>query len=192
MTIWDVESGNKDNEWSCGSPVRSIDMNNDCSVVVTGTANGKACAWETFTGMEVMTFQCHGIVYSVDLSGDGRYLMTGDQSRHAIMWDVATGCIVQKCLCSDIVKRVDLSGDNRLLAVGCGFQCELWDVESGCLIERRNSGGRVKLSSDSKYLAAADASGTITTRRISDASVPSFWTEMAAADPVALADLAEV
>ena len=76
--------------------------------------------------------------------------------------------------------------------VGAGDFCELWDVPSGKLIEMRESAGRVKLSSDSRFLTTVDAEGHLQVRRIYDDHVPSFWVGMAMSDPKALAALADV
>lgn len=197
LTIWNVTTGEKARELECGSAVRCVDFSEhpgsqDLHLVVSGTANGVVTIWHAPSGRELQTMLCKGIVYTVDLSGNEELLVTGDQSHLAVAWDVATGCLVQRFQSSDVVKRVDLSGDNRLLAIGAGSCCELWDVASGSLIETRDVGGRVKMSSDSSLLVTVDTMGTLLVRRIADPTVPGFWIEMAAGNPTALAGLADV
>ena len=104
-------------------------------------------------------------MYSVDLSADARLVATGDQHKQAMVFDVETGGLMLRMDCGEVVKKVDFSADATVLATGAGGSCLVWDVASGSLVEKRESGGRVKLAPDAASLVSIDASGRASLRR---------------------------
>ena len=64
----------------------------DGAVVVTGSYDGTARAWNVTTGRPLVTFAGHdGAVYAVAFSPDGTRIATASSDETARVWDAASG-----------------------------------------------------------------------------------------------------
>jgi len=197
--LFDVADGSPVLKVSCGSPVRGLDFSAGARYLATGTAKGDATVWDLRRHLrdrhatphsaptQICAVRCGGMVYSVRLLGD--YLATGDQHKMAKVWQVSSGTLMQTFRATEVVKRVDLSHDLSLVACGAGNQSLLFDLESGFLVQKKDSGGRVKLAGDKSILVTVDGNGRAYIWSLLDPDAVSFWATMAG-HPTALATAA--
>jgi WD40 repeat protein len=117
--------------------IRSVFLNNDRTLLVTGSYDNTAKLWDVRTGHCLMTYTGHsGCVRSVYLNDDGTRLLTGSWDDTAKLWDVETGkCLMTYKGHSNAVSSAVLTPDGARVVTGSqDHTIRFWDTESGELL----------------------------------------------------------
>ena len=106
----------------------------DGRVVLTGSADGTAQLWETFTGRPLGRPMRHGDqVLCLAFSPDGRLVLTAGSDGKARLWNASSGEKIEPAaLHGDNIWSVAFSPDGRLfMTYGQDRMARFWDTKSG-------------------------------------------------------------
>ncbi|TAL70692.1 MAG: WD40 repeat domain-containing protein [Bacteroidetes bacterium] len=125
------------------SEVNSANFNNDGTLIITSTRDGKAEMFDAKNGLPIRTFEGHkaSVRWSV-FSPDTHYVATASDDSTAILWETNTGKIVRVLKGhGDAVRCVNFSSDSKKLVTASldGF-AYIWNVETGTVIDRIDAG----------------------------------------------------
>jgi len=141
--------------------VWSAKLNQDSTLVVTGSADYTAKLWDAINGGELRTFTHKRIVKAVDISKSSRQILTGGQDKLLRVWDVERGvCATTLEGHQDTVRQVLWMKNNEhlILSGGADQVVRMWDARSGMQVSTafaKASVASLELSRDSKYLTSA-------------------------------------
>ena len=117
--------------------IDGVVLSPDGAVVVTGSADGTACLWESSSGREIrcLSKQEAGVAH-VDYSSDGRMILTALEQEGVVrLWDPATGKELRRFAEKGIDKTLQFavfSPDARYVLTGGSFNTvTLWDSTTG-------------------------------------------------------------
>jgi WD40 repeat protein len=102
-------------------------------VIVTGSHDGTARAWEVGTGKPLVTFAGHdGAVCAVAFPPDGKRIATASSDETACVWDAASGAaLVTMAGHFGAVHDVAFSPDGTRLATASTLSALVWDAVTG-------------------------------------------------------------
>ncbi len=95
VTIWDVSSDVAPNQAILSlaghrQGVPGLAFTPDSASLITGSQDGTAKVWDTFTGQELFRLTGHGPIYSLDVSPDGKRAATANRDGTATVWDITS------------------------------------------------------------------------------------------------------
>jgi WD40 repeat protein/serine/threonine protein kinase len=146
------------------TPVLSISLSADGSLLATGATGGYAALWDAQTGRQLFRLEGHEYpVESVSLSPDGKYLATAGDDYKIRLWLTGNGRRVR--LYDDFtaaIWAVHFSPDGKILAAAGDDGLSLWSTFGGPRL-RLLSGDSIfyaaSFSPDGKTLLASGADG---------------------------------
>jgi WD40 repeat protein/serine/threonine protein kinase len=115
------------------SRVLAVAFSPDGHTILTGTADGTAQPWDTFTGEAKGKPFLHGAqVLAVAFSPDGKAILTGCADKSARLWEIATGKLLRELPHKEPVFAVSFDPDGKTLFSGSGDgTVQRWEASSG-------------------------------------------------------------
>lgn len=141
--------------------VWSAKLDQNSTLVVTGSADYTAKLWDAISGVELRSFTHKRIVKTVDISKSSRQILTGGQDKLLRVWDIERGlCATTLEGHQDTIRQVLWMKNNEhlILSGGADQVVRMWDSRSGMQVSTafaKASVASLELSKDSKYLTSA-------------------------------------
>jgi WD40 repeat protein len=130
--IWDLTTGQRLLEISCGYWVEAVAFSPDGTRLATGCTDKCARVWDAASGRQLLEVRHGGYVHSVAFSPDGARLASGGEDDTARIWDATTGQQQLKLIHPSRVRTVAFSPDGTRLATGCMDNvARIWDATTG-------------------------------------------------------------
>ena len=144
----------------------------DGRVVLTGSADGTAQLWETFTGRPLGRPMRHGDqVLCLAFSPDGRLVLTAGSDGKARLWNASSGEKIEPAaLHGDNIWSVAFSPDGRLfMTYGQDRMARFWDTKSGrSLCRPFGSRGMInpQFSPEGRWVVCGNSAGVARLREV--------------------------
>ena len=169
VRIWRVQDGYLLRVLRANSPVVCLSISSDERLVSAGMNSGAVNLWTVSSGILLKRLSAHkGVAQTVDFLHGSNQLLTGGDDKTLKRWDTGTGRVIREYTGKGIsASQVLFSPDGtRFVSYGASETFRIWKIgevleleDSLVHTEAMNSAA---FSSDSKFLATGDLSGTIT------------------------------
>jgi len=134
-------------------------------LVVTGSVDATARAWNAKSGKCVMVFKGHShVVGSVQFSRDGSFLVTASLDGSARVWKTMTGECTARLIHGQPVVRAefDPASDHVMTVTSVDGNVRIWDVAAEeAILTLRTDATVAALSPDGKCVVTGGPSGTV-------------------------------
>ena len=129
--MWDAATGAKISELAGGTDkVSQIAVNEDASLVLTGSGDGIARLWNTRQPKDPQKqFPTGSPISSIALSSDAKFVATGSDDGYAHVWDVASGKeLPGPKKHTGRVTSIAFHPSGDYLIAGSGTSAKIWDL----------------------------------------------------------------
>ena len=148
--------------------IRSVDINKDGSLAISGAKDGKIILWDMSTGEAIALLQDDGVnVQYVSFSHDGNLAVSASDSGRITIWDVKSRSVVVYLdgHLSHANIAVFLHDDKYVLSGGGDNVAILWEVSSGIPVQRlenhTNGIWSIDISTDEQFALTGAEDGQI-------------------------------
>lgn len=123
--------------------INSIEFNNDGTRVLTASADGFACIWDSGSGEPVVVLppphfrslpneQTAHFLFNASFSPDGSLVVTASRNKRATVWDAITGELLEEFEHDHWVTHAEFSPDGEsVLTASIDRSAKIWDVATG-------------------------------------------------------------
>lgn len=134
VRLWNPQTGEETQQFNYSSPILSIDINDEDSLLMAGAQDGHVVVWDISSGEQVYDYAMHeDVVAGVAFSPDGVHALSGAEDSVVQYWVLETGEVVYNFIGHDRgILSVDFSPNGDLaVSTSRDHSISLWDTSTG-------------------------------------------------------------